>query len=99
MIWLRERALGEDLGTVTLAHLDRFVNAVDHPPAAKHFSAVAVLCSSLAEAELESAPTETPNGYRVIILVVPELRNVYTDVFEAVHNSVASRAGNNEGAS
>ena len=91
--------MGEDLGDVTRAHLDRFINAVDHPPAEKHFNAVAVLCSSLAEAELASAPTDTPNGYRVIVIVVPELRNLYTEVFEAVHNSVAARPENKGGAS
>ena len=35
LVWLRERALTEDLGDVQIEHLDRFLKATDHPAARK----------------------------------------------------------------
>lgn len=85
--WLKERAIREDLGAVTLAHLDRFLNATDHPPFTKRFRAVAVVCSSLLEQELAAAPPAPHPDYTVYVISVPELRRRYTEVFEAAANS------------
>jgi hypothetical protein len=87
LVWLRERALLEDLGDVKIAHLDRFINATDHPPAIKRFRAVAVVCSSLIDEELVRAPVESLTDYEVVVIVVPRLKETYTAVFEAARHS------------
>ena len=92
LLWLRERALGESLGSVKIAHLNRFINANDHPPAAKLFRAVAVICSSLVDAELTNAPSEVSPEFKLIVISVPSLQQVYTAVFEAVRMSTLPTA-------
>ena len=89
LVWLRERALGEDLGSTTIGHLERFINATDHPPAQKHFRAVAVICSSLVDAELADAPNRAPADHAVVIISVPDLKKVYEAVFNAAQSSTA----------
>jgi hypothetical protein len=88
LAWLKERALLEDLGDVTIPHIDRFLNAIDNPPAAKRFRAVAVVCTSLVDAELADAPTTVPSEYTVVVIAVPALKATYTSVFNAVKSSV-----------
>lgn len=88
LVWLKERALTEDLGDVTVAHLDRFINATDHPPATKRYYAVAVICSSLVDGELSSAPTDPPTGCSVVVMSVPQLQQTYTAVFEAARQAI-----------
>jgi len=87
LTWLKERALIEDLGETTIAHLERFIKATEHPPAQKKFKAVAVICSSLLEQELEDAPSELPTGYSVIVISVPNLRETYMKIFETARQS------------
>jgi hypothetical protein len=87
LVWLRERALLEPLGDIQLVHLDRFINATEHPPATKRFRAVAVICSSLVDGELVDAPTEVSSDYTVVVIAVPDLRKTYTAVFEAARTS------------
>lgn len=90
LVWLRERALNEDLGSVKLAHLDRFIKATDHPPATKRFRAVAVVCSSLLTGELATAPASAPTEYSVVVISVPDLKKLYTSVFDAARGAVPS---------
>ena len=85
--WLKERAIREDLGSVKLEHLDRFLKATDHPPFTKKFRAVAVVCASLLEQELASAPMAPHPDYTVYVISVPELKQRYTEVFQAAANS------------
>lgn len=94
LVWLRERAMGENLGDVTVAHLDRFINATDHPSATRRFCAIAVVCSSLVDAELVNAPTKTPVDYTVVVIAVPDLKETYTNVFDATHQSVTTQKQN-----
>lgn len=89
LVWLKERAIQEDLGTTSIAHLDRFIEATDHPPAQKQFRAVAVICSSLLEAELADAPEVASADYTVLVVAVPDLKQRYEALFDAVHASVA----------
>ncbi len=93
LVWLRERALLEPLGDVQLAHLDRFINATDHPAAVKRFRAVAVICSSLVDGELADAPKVASPDYSVVIISVPELRETYSKVFESARKAVPKAAG------
>ncbi|SFM36040.1 protein of unknown function [Ectothiorhodospira mobilis] len=89
LVWLKERALHEDLGTTTVAHIERFTNATDHPYVQKEFRAVAVVCASLVDEELADAPEEEPTDYTVVVIAIPDLKRRYEEVFDAVHATVA----------
>lgn len=93
LIWLKERALHEDLGSLTVAHLERFIKATDHPEAQKRFRAVAVVCASLLDHELADAPEEESTDHTVVVIAVPDLKQRYEDVFDAVHATVAEPGG------
>lgn len=93
LVWLKERALHEDLGTTTVAHIERFTKATDHPEAQKQFRAVAVVCASLVDDELADAPEEEPTDHTVVVIAVPDLKQRYEDVFDAVHATVAEPGG------
>lgn len=95
LVWLKERALGEPpgtLGDVQIAHLERFINATDHPEAKKQFRAVAVVCKSLVDDELKHAPKETLPEYTVVVIAVPDLKETYSAVFAAAKKAVPSPA-------
>lgn len=83
LVWLRERALVESLGDVQIAHLERFINATEHPEAKKRFRAVAVVCKSLVDVELQQAPTFEALDYTVVVIAVPDLKRTYSAVFDA----------------
>jgi hypothetical protein len=89
LVWLRDRAITHSLGTTTLAHLNRFIKATDHPEATKRFFAVAVVCSDLVEAELQDAPQTTPDGCSVVVVAVPKLKAVYEACFATAKASIA----------
>lgn len=88
LVWLRERALLEPLGDVQLAHLERFINATDHPEAKKRFRAVAVVCASLLDGELVDAPADAHPDYTVVVIAVRELQQTYTSVFAAARKAI-----------
>jgi hypothetical protein len=88
LIWLKERALVDGLGTTTVEHVERFIDATDQPPARKQFRAVAVVCASLVESEIEDAPKEEAVEYTVVVIAVPNLKQRYEELFDAVHSSV-----------
>lgn len=88
LVWLKERALLEPLGDVQVAHLDRFIKATDHPPATKRFRAVAVVCQTLVDEELKSAPTNATPEYTVVVISVPDLKNTYSAVFDAARKAL-----------
>ena len=83
LVWLRDRAITHSLGTTTLAHLNRFIKATDHPEATRRFFAVAVVCANLVETELQDAPQAQPDGCSVVVVVVPDLKAVYEACFAA----------------
>jgi hypothetical protein len=89
--WLKDRALTGDTSGAPLAEIERFAQAIDHPPAAKRFGAVAVVCKSLVDAELAAgAPTQAPVGYSVVVISVPELKKTYSAVYDAAQKTVAA---------
>ncbi len=88
LVWLRERALVESLGDVEVAHLERFINANEHPEAKKRFRAVAVVCKSLVDGELQHAPTSEASDYTVVVIAVPDLKKTYSAVFDAAKKAV-----------
>jgi hypothetical protein len=96
LAWLKERAILRELGTVEPQLLDRFVKADQNPRAEKRFYAVAVLCESLADAELAAVTTDIPPDTKVIVMIVPELYATYNRVFESVHQSVVMSSDDSE---
>ena len=88
LVWLRERATTENLGDITIPHLNRFINATDFPPAQKRFRAVAVICASLVDEELPKAPAAASPDYTVVIISVPRLKETYTAMYNAVRATV-----------
>ncbi|WP_242352375.1 MULTISPECIES: Hachiman antiphage defense system protein HamA [unclassified Anaeromyxobacter] len=88
LVWLKERALLEPLGDVQIAHLDRFIKATDHPPATKRFRAVAVVCQTLLDEELKSAPITASPEYTVVVIAVPDLKNIYAAVFDSAKKAL-----------
>lgn len=99
LVWLRERALTDDIGAVSISQLDRFINATEFPTYTREFHAVAVICTNLVEEEIATlVPGDVPDGFAVVIISVPQLRNTYMSVYEGVHASVAEAAPNVGGA-
>jgi Cap4 SAVED domain len=89
LVWLRERAMTTDLGDVDIPLLDRFIDAVDSPPATKRFRAVAVICNALLDGELVSAPDIADPEFTLVVIGVPDLRTTYTAIYNAAIASVA----------
>jgi hypothetical protein len=87
LVWLKERALHEDLGKTTIALLDRFISATDHPPVEKKFRAVAVVSSELLCDEIAKAPEEIPSSYTLVVIAVPDLKQTYESVFRSACDS------------
>lgn len=87
LVWLREQALRQSLGSVSLEHLDRFIQATDHPPAERLFRAVAVICTSLVDKEIAGASMEELDSTTVVIIAIPDLKRHYSGVYEAVLSS------------
>lgn len=88
LVWLRERAMTEDLGDVDIPLLNRFINAVDHPPAAHRYRAVAIICENLLTTELTNAPVTASNEYTLVVISVPNLHTTYNAAFVAARASV-----------
>lgn len=88
LVWLRERAMTEQPGDVDIPLLNRFIDLVDHPPVAKRYRAVAVICANLVDQELLSAPMVPSPDFSLLVIAVPNLKQTYETVFSAVHASV-----------
>lgn len=93
LVWLRERRLLEDIGTVTVDQLNRFINATEFPAYTRQFHAIAVICSNLVDGEVANLVAGgIPPGCALAVISVPNLQNTYTTVYEAVGDSVAANA-------
>ncbi len=88
LVWLREKALLQDIDGVDIAMLERFIRATDHPAALRRFRAIAVISSNIIDQQLGDAPTEIPDDYTVVVISVPELKATYESVFEAARQAV-----------
>jgi hypothetical protein len=92
-VWLRERALLENIGAVTLPQLNRFINATEFPAYTRQFHAIAVICSNLVEGELATlVPASIPANCALVVISIPNLQDTYTTVYEAVGESVVAEA-------
>jgi hypothetical protein len=45
------------------------------------------------DGELADAPDEEPSDHTVVVIAVPDLKQRYEDVFDAVHATVAGPGG------
>ena len=92
IVWLRERALlGDDIGAVTLPQLQRFIDATDFPAYTRQFHAIAVICTNLLQHELATiVPNMIPENCALVVVSIPNLRDTYTSVYQAVHDSVST---------
>jgi hypothetical protein len=89
LVWLRERSLLGGIGIVTMEQLNRFINATEYPPYIRQFHAIAVGCSNLVQDELATfVPENIPAGCALVVISIPNLRNTYTTIYEAVQHSV-----------
>lgn len=84
LVWLRERAMNEDLGTVRIQDLSRFIDAIDHPTAVHEFRAVAVVSADLLESEIEEVVVPNPRECGLVVISVPDLKLCYENLFDAV---------------
>ena len=89
LVWLRERALDTGLENISVEQLNRFIEAVDHPPATREFRAVAVICANLIEAELQDVTPPDPDDRALVIITVPDLKQNYEAIYESVLASIA----------
>ena len=89
LVWLRERAIADDIGSVTIPQLDRFIHVTENPPYIRQFKAVAVVCTSLVDTLLHAfVPPALPAGCALIVMDIPHLHHTYSAVYDAVHASV-----------
>lgn len=89
LVWLRERAMTEDLGDIDISLLDRFINTVDYPAYTKKFRAIAVICEAMLQNEVAEAPEHESPDYVLVVISIPNLQETYTAVFESARASVA----------
>jgi len=74
LVWLRERAITEDLGDVDIPLLNRFINAV--------------MCEIFVAADLTKAPASASDEYTLVVISVPNLHATYNAAFAAARASV-----------
>lgn len=84
LVWLRERTILKADTDVTHEQLDRFIKAAENPTFSKRFNAVAVVCNGLIEEELEADPPAADPHHQIVVIGVPELKETYQQVFDAV---------------
>lgn len=82
LLWLKERAILDDLGTVKLEHIERFVKATDHPVATYEFRAVVVLSSEFVEEELDGAEVPNTSECTLVVISIPDLKANYEQLFQ-----------------
>lgn len=92
LVWLRERAIADDIGAVTIPQLNRFINATEFPAYIRNFRAIVVICTTLVEGLLdEFVPPTLPDGCVLVVIDVPNLHQTYSAVYDAVHASVLAQ--------
>ena len=84
LVWLKEKAILGDLGTVKLAHIDRFVKATDHPPAIYEFRAVAVISSELVDQETSDTTVPENSECTLVVISVPDLKANYENLYKVL---------------
>lgn len=96
LVWLRDRAIKENIENVEIKHLNRFIKADLNPTYQTQYNAVAIVCESLLEKELKDLPVFPVPDHTLVIISVPELKKTYTAVYAAVCASTVSEDGESE---
>ena len=81
LIWLRERALTQPLGTVDVERLNRFIDGIDLGPVIKEFRAVAIVDAEFLVAELATVPVDPIPHCSLVVISIPGLKNLYSHTF------------------
>lgn len=89
--WLRERSIFYDEIEI-VAQINRFIHADAHPQAEYSYQAVAVISEDLVAQEVVGITAETLAGANLIVVSVPQLKETYSAVFEAIAETVAEVA-------
>lgn len=82
LVWLKEKAIVGDLGTVEVNHVERFVKAIDHPPAVHEFQAVAVVSAELLDGELADITVPETTECSLVVISVPNLKVNYESLYK-----------------
>lgn len=90
LVWLKQRAILDDLGTVEVSHLDRFIRAIDYPPAIYEFRAVAVISSELVASEISDITVPEKDQCTLVVISVPDLKANYESLYEALLTNAAT---------
>ncbi len=92
LLWLRDRAITGSAEGASIQQLNRFIETAGLPAVTKRFQAVAVVCESLVDDEMASAPPKVSPDYTLVVIAVPKLRDTYMKVFEAAKSAVVPAA-------
>jgi hypothetical protein len=84
LVWLKDKALTDGSDTVTVAQLDRFIQAVDHPAISPDFRAVAVIDATMVADEVAKGTMPNPDECALVVMSVPDLKKHYTALFDAI---------------
>ena len=87
LIWLRERAILGEIEDAWRDRLNRFINAIDFPPATRDFFAVAVISEEFVADETANLTLPPSNECTLIVIAIHDLKNVYESVFAAAATS------------
>jgi hypothetical protein len=91
LTWLRERSIFHT-EVELVAQINRFIQADAHPQAEFSYRAVAVISADLVAQEVVGITAETLGGATLIVVSVPQLKQTYSAVFEAISETVAEVA-------
>ncbi len=88
LIWLEENLIkGKDIGEVSIAQVDRFLEPYDHPKCKKEYKAIAIISEDLLSEELINAPNEEPDNYQLVIIAVPNLYRIYNTIYDTIEET------------
>ncbi|MFZ4895048.1 Hachiman antiphage defense system protein HamA [Plantibacter sp. Mn2098] len=90
--WLRERAIFHEENEMAL-QLSRFIKADSHPEAAYEYRAVAVISADLVPDETSAITKEIIGDAVLIVVSVPNMKKTYSEVFDAIAETVAPVSG------
>jgi hypothetical protein len=89
--WLREKAIfAGDVPTVE--QLNRFIKADAHPQASFEYRAVAIISADLVISETSVITGQLLGDNVLIVVSIPNLKSVYTAVFDAISQTVTQPA-------
>lgn len=89
LAWLKDRAIQGDLDSIKPDHLDRFLRAIDHPPANYEFRAVAVISTEYVQGETANITVPSKDECTLIVISVPDLKQNYENLYKLLLTTAA----------